>query len=118
MCSTHMSGGRAAIRAADQQHQTLKAETFWGIGSPTTVCVACLADVYMLLTGNRAIGTSRNMANQARTGIYMMPRGGSTWTPLRGKVSTPHPPWGGCKLCSPQLWLCLVEWHINRVLTF
>lgn len=40
----------------------------------------------MLLTGNRALGSPRNMANQARTGIYRMARGGSTWTLLRGKV--------------------------------
>lgn len=50
------------------------------------VCLCASADVYMLLTGNRAIGSPRNMANQARTGVYRMPRGGGTWTLLRGKV--------------------------------
>jgi hypothetical protein len=42
--------------------------------------------VYVLLTGNRAYGTPRNMLNQPRTGIYRMPRGGSSWQLLRGTV--------------------------------
>ncbi len=46
-------------------------------------------DVYCLMTGIRLPGSPRNMANQARTGIYRMPRGGSTWTPLRGTVVVP-----------------------------
>lgn len=51
-------------------------------------CFPCLAgDVYILLTGNRAYGMPRNMLNQPRTGIYMMPRGGSAWQLLRGTVA-------------------------------
>lgn len=46
-------------------------------------------DVYCLLTGNRAIGSPRDMASQARTGIYRMPRGGSRWILLRGQVTLP-----------------------------
>lgn len=57
------------------------------------------ADVYMLLTGNRAIGSPRNMANQPRTGVYKMPRGGDSWTLLRGQV-------GGAWLSS-----CVVNTH-------
>jgi len=33
------------------------------------MCDATAGDVYALLTGNRALGTSRNMLNQPRTGI-------------------------------------------------
>eukprot|EP00775_Hariotina_reticulata_P011553 gene11553-11696_t len=44
-------------------------------------------DVYALLTGNRALGTPRNMLNQPRTGVYVMPRGGTKWQLLRGKIA-------------------------------
>lgn len=45
--------------------------------------------MYCLLTGNRNPDSPRNMANHARTGIYRMPRGGSSWTLLRKKVNMP-----------------------------
>jgi hypothetical protein len=46
-------------------------------------------DVYCLLTGIRKPGDERNMANQARTGIYRMKRGGTEWEMLRGEVVVP-----------------------------
>lgn len=46
-------------------------------------------DVYCLMTGVYAPDTPRHAANQARTGIWRMPRGGSAWTLLRGSVALP-----------------------------
>jgi len=61
------------------------------------MCGATAGDVYALLTGNRALGTPRNMLNQPRTGIYRMARGGANWKLLRGQITgLPFPdvkPW-------------------------
>lgn len=46
-------------------------------------------DVYCLMTGVYAPDTPRHSANQARTGIWRMPRGGASWTLLRGAVALP-----------------------------
>lgn len=46
-------------------------------------------DVYALLTGNRNPGSPRNMLDQPKTGIWRIPRGGTTWTLLRGTVTMP-----------------------------
>ena len=43
-------------------------------------------DVYCLLTGNM-VGGPRNFLNQARTGVYWMPRGGTIWKLLRGQTT-------------------------------
>jgi hypothetical protein len=52
--------------------------------------------VYALLTGNRAPDNPRNMLNRNRTGIYRMPRGGSSWTLLRGTIQMVAGKRAGC----------------------